>query len=90
MLLGNRHAYHVHGKSDREVEGIESSLVNDNEVVPATKESASSPALAGIIMYFSRENLFKSTWSSGAVMRSTNWPSSVWKVVSRKSSIKST
>lgn len=30
----------MHGKSDGEVERVESSLVNDNEVVPATKKSA--------------------------------------------------
>lgn len=33
-------AYHVHGKSDGEIERVESSLVNDNEVVPVIKESA--------------------------------------------------
>lgn len=40
-------AYHVHSKSNGEIERVESSLVNDNEVVPVIKESA-SPHITGV------------------------------------------
>lgn len=40
-------AYHVHGKSDGEIERVESSLVNDNKVVPVIKESASPHIIGG-------------------------------------------
>ena len=39
--------------------------------------------------YRSKENLLRSTLSSGAVMRSTSWPISVWYDVSWKRSSKS-
>lgn len=76
-------AGHLHGQGDGKVEGVEGRLVDDDERVPVTGamretqcvsdgESSSEQRIKRRVRspHFSSENLDRSTWSSGAVMRS--------------------
>lgn len=73
---GRSHTGHVEGEGDGEVEGVVCSLVDDDEVVSEYSEDRVSegerawPVKEHEGTYFSRENLLRSTESSGAVMRS--------------------